>query len=75
MHFACYDCLFHWLKQGRMFCPFCADDIKEKPIRNEGFEIALAHAIRHNVVDKNPAQLGKKVAGKHRRHLPPLMDP
>jgi hypothetical protein len=44
--------MFHWLNQGRMFCPFCADDIKEKPIHNEGFKITFADTIHHNIVDK-----------------------
>ncbi|KAJ7938994.1 hypothetical protein B0H13DRAFT_1851164 [Mycena leptocephala] len=69
MHFACYDCMFHWLNRGRMFFPFCGERVHEQPIRNEGFEMALADAFDSNVVRKAPAQLGKKISGDEAEYV------
>ncbi|KAJ7088879.1 hypothetical protein B0H15DRAFT_800823 [Mycena belliarum] len=58
----CFGCLLRWLKSGHAVCPHCTEPVKEAPIRDNAFEMALADAIGEGTVNKAAIQLGKSVA-------------
>ncbi|KAJ7435533.1 hypothetical protein B0H11DRAFT_1937469 [Mycena galericulata] len=62
MHAFCYKCLLGWLKSGKDNCPIYRQSV-EKPIRDNGFEMALWDAICSGLTASTEME-GKTVAGK-----------
>ncbi|KAJ7158197.1 hypothetical protein C8R43DRAFT_1124818 [Mycena crocata] len=62
MHVYCYECLRDWFLAGRLRCPYCSAPAKEKPIRDNAFELELATAISDGL-ERNSKQEGVKVTG------------
>ncbi|KAJ7741060.1 hypothetical protein B0H16DRAFT_1728700 [Mycena metata] len=64
MHVFCFDCLLEWLRQGNPVCPCCRAPVREPPIRDNGLETDLAHAIEIGAIEKSIDQPGKNVAAR-----------
>ncbi|KAJ7168772.1 hypothetical protein C8R46DRAFT_1218162 [Mycena filopes] len=64
MHSVCYECLVRRLKGGARTCPSCERIIAGVPVRDNAFEMALAHAISNRGLLKSRRQVGIKVAGR-----------